>query len=192
MNKNFLPILTLIAGLLATGIACSISVGVPTATPIPTSTPTPVFTSSPSDFINSLEQPTIDAAAGTATIVLNEEQITSYVDAQLKSDPNPVLRDPQISLENNQIIIRGTIVMNGVSVFSNVTATVTVGADGLPKTNIVSADIGSFPVPSPLLSAISSMIDQGITENVDMFPNDYRLESISIGNHIMTIVFKKK
>jgi len=74
----------------------------------------------------------------------------------------------------------------------SLTATITVGTDGLPKANITSATVGAFPIPSPLLSTISEMVDRGITQNVDLSSENYRIESINIANHTMTIVLKKK
>src|SRR5512147_964665 len=101
MKRNNLPILTLIAILVVASLACSLSIGLPAITIPPTDTPTPipVSTQAAGEFVNSLKQPTLDAAAGTATIVLTEEEITSYVAEQLQADPNPFIRNPQVILE---------------------------------------------------------------------------------------------
>ncbi len=195
MNRNYFPILTLIAVLVVASLACSLSIVNPVVapTPTPTQTPIPVTTQAAGDFINSIEKPTIDPASGNATIVLTEQEITSYVATQLQSDPNSFIRDPQVSLEDNQVIIRGTIVTDIVTAPGTVTASIAVGADGLPKATITSATVGSFPIPAPLLTTASSMIDQGIANSVDQYSAaGYQIESITIANHQMTIVFKKK
>lgn len=192
MKRNYLPILTLIALFMVTSLACSLSIANPTSIPTPTPTPIPVSTEAAGEFINSIEQPTIDSTAGTATFVLTEAEITSYVAEQLQADPNPVIRDPQVILENNQVVINGTIVSAGLSAPGSLSATITVGEDGLPKANINSATVGAFPIPSPLLSTISGLIDRGITQNVNLSSTDYRIESITIANHTMTIQLKKK
>ncbi len=173
-------------------LACSLSIGTPTLVPTSTPSPIPVSTEAAGGFINSLEKPTFDPTAGTATIVLTEAEVTSFVAQQLQSDPNPIIRDPQVILENNQVVLTGTIVTDVATAPGSLTAIITVGADGLPIANITSATVGSFPIPSPLLSAISEMIDRGITDNVDVSSGNYQIESISIANHTMTIVLKKK
>ncbi len=198
MNRNYLSILTLIAILVVASLACSLSIVAPqaiisTPTPTPTQTLIPVNTQAAGDFITSIEQPTLDPVAGTASIVLTEEELTSYVATQLQSDPNAFIRDPQISLENGQIVVHGTIITDILTAPGSLTATVVVGPDGLPQATVTSATVGSFPVPAPLLSQASSMIDQGIADSISSVSSSgYQIESITIANHQMTIVFKKK
>ncbi len=195
MTRNYLPILTLIAVLVVASLACSLSIANPAITPTqtPTQTPIPVTTQAAGDFINSLENPTIDPAAGTATIVLTEQEITSYVDAQLRTDPSSFIRDPQVTLEDDQIVVHGTIVTDILTAPGTVAARVTVGADGLPQATITSATVGSIPIPTPLLSTASNMIDQGIYDSVQKYSDaNYQIESIAIADHQMTIVFKRK
>jgi hypothetical protein len=195
MNRNYLPILTLIAVLVVASLACSLSIVNPAIIPTSTPTQTPILvtTQAAGDFINSLEQPTFDPTTGSVTIVLTEQEITSYVATQLQSDPNTFIRDPQVTLEDNQVIIHGTVVTEILTAPGTVSATITVGEDGLPVATITSATVGSFPIPSPLLSTASDMIDQGISKSVNEYTGaNYQIVSITIADHQMTIVFKKK
>ncbi len=198
MKRNYLSILTLIALLVVASLACTLSIVSPqeviaTPTQTPTQTPIPVSTQAAGDFITAIEQPTMDPTAGTAPIVITEEELTSYVATQLQSDPNAFSRDPQISLENDQVVVNGTIATNIITAPGSLAAKIAVGPDGLPQATITSATVGAFPIPSPLLSQATGMIDQGIADSVSSVSSSgYQIESITIANHQMTIVFKKK
>ena len=193
MKKNYLPILTLIVILMAANIACSLSSSLSSeATATPTHT-VPISTQSAQSFEQSLSMPTIDAQAGTETIQFSEEQITSYVALQLQKDPKPIIREPQVFLENNQVVLQGQIVTDLITTSGTLAATVGVDQNGTPKVNIVSAQFGSFPIPTALLDAVSSMIDQAINDNINQTSGSgLKIAHISIADHLMTIVLNKK
>ncbi len=198
MKRNYLSILTLIALLVVASLACTLSIVSPqeviaTPTQTPTQTPIPVSTQAAGDFITAIEQPTMDPTAGTATIVITEEELTSYVATQLQSDPNAFIRDPQISLENDQVVVNGTIATNIITAPGSLAAEISVGPEGLPHATITSATVGGLPIPSPLLTQASGMIDKSIADSIsNVSSSGYQIESITIANHQMTIVFKKK
>ncbi len=186
MTKKYLPILTLIVILMATGLACSLST---VSSGAPTTEPTrviPVSTQAALEFQQSFEQPTLDAQAGTATIQFNEEQITSYVAYQLAQDPNQVIRNPQVYLENNQIILKGQVVTDVMTSDGQITANITIDSNGAPKVTIDSAQFGSIPIPIELLGTVSSMLDSAIKDNINS--DNYQIKSITIADHLMTIV----
>jgi hypothetical protein len=188
MKKKYLPILTLIVVLMAANLACSIStasLGAPTAEPTRV---IPVSTQAALGFQQSFEQPTVDAQAGTVTIQFNEEQITSYVTYQLAQDPTVPIHNPQIYLENNQVVVRGQIVTDAMTSDGQITATVTVDAGGKLKVDIVSAEVGSLQIPPQLLGAVTDMLDNAIKDNINT--DNYVIQSITIANHLMTIVLK--
>jgi hypothetical protein len=190
MKKKYLPILTLIVILIAANLACSLSTassGEPTAEPTRV---IPASTQAAQGFEQSFEKPTIDAQAGTETIQFNEEQITSYVAYQLAQDPNQIIHNPQVYLENNQIVLKGQIVTDVLTSDGQITAAITIDETGMPKVNIISAQFGSFPFPTPLLGTVSSMFDSAIKDNINT--DNYQIKSITIADHLMTIVLQKK
>lgn len=193
MKITYLPILTLIVILMSANIACSLSSSLSSeATPTPTHS-VPVSTQAVQSFEQSLSMPTVDAQAGTETIQFTEEQITSYIAYQLQQDPNPIIRLPQVFLENNQVVLQGQIVTDLMTSSGTLTATVGVDQNGTPKVNIVSAQFGSFPFPTALLDAVSKMIDQAINNNINQTSgSNLKIDHISIADHLMTIVLKKK
>ena len=188
MKKQYLPILTLIVILMAANLACSIS-----ASPIgsPTTEPTrliPVSTQAALDFQQSFEQPTVDAKAGTVTIQFNEEQITSYVAYQLAQDPSQPFHNPQIYLENNQVVVRGQIVTDVMTSDGQINANLSVDEGGKLKVDIVSAQFGSLQIPTQMLGTVSDLLDRAIKDNIKSA--NYQVKSITIADHLMTIVLQ--
>jgi len=191
MKKRYFPILTLITVLMAANLACLVSVGAPVS-PTPTSRPIPISTEAVQGFVQSMEQPTINPTTGSVTMLLTEEQITSYVAYQLQQDPNPVIRNPQIYLDNGQISIQGQITTDVMTGDGTLTAKINIDENGNPKVEILTAQFGTFPIPTALLGSISSLVDHYLNDYISQSNADYKVQSLSIANHVMTIVLIKK
>jgi len=185
MKKKYLPILTLIVTLMATSLACSLSTGSGGSTPEPTQS-IPISTEAARSFEQAFQQPTIDPTAGTETVQFSEEQITSYVAYQLAQDPTQPIRNPQIYLENNQVILKGQIVTDVLTSDGQLTATISVDTNGKPKFTIISAEFGSIQIPPELLDSVTSMLDSAIQDNIQS--DQFQIKSITIAGHKMTIV----
>jgi hypothetical protein len=189
MKKNLVPILTLIVILMAFNLACLFS-GIGSA-PTPERT-VPVSTEAAQGFVNSFEKPTFDATGNTASIKLTEEQITSYVASQLNQDPNPIIQNPQVLLEDNQVKLSGQVETDIITAPGMIIGTLSIDNNHLPKVTIISAKVGGFDIPPSLLTRIDSMIDRAITDNLTQPDVNFQVDSISINNRVMTITLKRK
>jgi hypothetical protein len=190
MKKRYFPILTLIVVLMSANLACLASVGAPPA-PTPTRSVL-ISTQAVQEFVQSVEKPTVDATAGTFTILLTEEQITSYVAYQLEQDPNPVIRNPQIFLENEQITIQGQITTDVMTGDGTLTAKINLDENGNPKIELLTAQFGSLQIPTVLLGSVSSLIDHYLNDYISQSSANYKIQSLNMASHVMTIVLIKK
>ena len=182
-------ILLALTALLLASLACSIFVGGPDypAGAIPVST----------EAVQSL-QSQIEAAmlagaqTGTLTLLITQEQITSYLAFKLAAQPNPAFYDPQVYLWDEQMKIYGKVERGYFNANILVALDVSVDEQGQPKVEIATADFGPFPAPDGLKQSMTAIISEAFTGSLGPVATGFRLESIDIANGLMTVTGRIK
>ncbi len=165
-------------------LACSIFVGGPSYP----STPIPVSTDAAQSLHDQVRQAaTAGAQSGTITLQITESQLTSYLANYLSSQPNPLITNPQVLLQNGQMQIFGRAQQGMFTANVSITMQVSVDANGQPQINITQTDFGPLPAPQGLNEAISSLIQQAYTGSLGPAATGFRLESITIADGVMTV-----
>lgn len=189
MKKNAVPILTLIVILMSANLACLFSgIG---EVPTPQRTVV-VSTQAARGFVDSFNKPTMNPQGNTATIKITEEQITSYVAYELNRDPNPMIQQPQVLFENNQVQLYGQVITDVITAPGNIVAAVSLDSNHIPKVDIVTAKVGGIDIPADILTKLDGMIDRAINDNLTQADVNFQVDSISIKDRIMTITLKRK
>lgn len=183
MNKyTAFPFLLIMLALAS--IACTIFVGGPEypAQPVPVSTEA-------AESIKDQFKQAVEAGltTGTVTMQLNESQLSSYLAIRLSEQANPFMTEPQVLLRDGQMQVYGKV-QRGIFQ-ANVSIIVNVGVDeaGQPKIEVASADFGPFPAPQGLNAAISAVVAEAYTGSLGPIATGFRMESITIGNGLMTL-----
>ena len=132
------------------------------------------------------------AESGEITLLITEEQITSYIAFKLATQANPVLQDPQVFLRDGQMQVYGKV-ERGYFI-ANVLVALTVNVDelGQPKIEIAMADFGPFPAPEGLKQSMTAIITEAYTGSLGPVATGFRLERIDIANGLMTVVGRIK
>ena len=184
-KKIFVAIITLALSTLA----CSIFVGGPSYP----STPIPVSTDAATSLHDQVQQAaTIGAQSGTITLHITESQLTSYLANYLNSQPNPLITNPQVLLQNGQMQVYGQAQQGMFTANVSITMQVSVDANGQPQINITQADFGPLPAPQGLNEAVSSLIQQAYTGSLGPAATGFRLESSTIADGVMTVTGRVK
>jgi hypothetical protein len=98
--------------------------------------------------------------------------------------------DPQVYLRNGQIQIYGKTRQGNFTANIGIVLAVGLNVDGRPELQLVSADFGPFPLPEGLNKAITAVIEEAYTGSLGPVATGFRIQSISIGDGVMTIVGK--
>lgn len=172
-------------------LACTINVGGPDYSDRPT---IPVSNEAAQSLREEIRR-AFEAGVVSGQVIINitEPQITSVLaqrlqsDQNLQQDENPLITEPQVYLRDGQMQIFGKT-RRGIFA-ANIGIIVAVGVDenGGPKIEIVSADFGPFPAPEGINNAIAALIQEAYTGSIGPVATGLRIETISIGNGIMTI-----
>ncbi len=170
-------------------LACSINVGGP-AYPAQA---IPVSTQAVGELDQSIQTSVAGGAlSGTVTLVITQEQMTSYLAFKLASQSNPILYDPQVLLQDGQIQIFGTARKGMFTATVKVVLTAGVDAQGHLQIELTSADFGPLPVPTRLKEAITAFIQEAYTGSLGPVATGFRIESIEVASGAMTITGKIK
>ena len=113
----------------------------------------PVSTEDAEDLAFNLGHGIVPDAEGRFTLLITEEELTSYVALNMGSS----MRDPQILLTNGQIHLYAILVG---PIEAPVTSVATVDIDsGSPRIVIESVSIDGFPIPNSFAEAFAHQID---------------------------------
>jgi hypothetical protein len=182
--------------LILASLACTIAVGGPDYSNRP---PIPVSSQAAESIKDEIKRAfEAGAASGEVTINITEPQITSLLASRLQTDQNlqqnsqPLITDPQVYLRDGKMQIFGKTQQGMFTANIGIVIAVSVGENGKPKIEIVSADFGPFPAPQGLNNAVSAMIDEAFTGSLGPVATGLRIETISIANGTMTLTGRIK
>ncbi len=179
MNKAVLGALT---ALLVSTFACSIFVGGPA---YPTELPAP--TQTPESLPQQIEQAmTAGAPTGQLSVQITEGQLTSFLQAKLAQDAHPLITEPRVYLRSGQMIVYGKATSGIFTANVSMTLAASVDENGQPKIDVVSTDFGPIPAPQGLNDLVSASFQEAFTGYLGPVATGFRLESISIGDGVMT------
>jgi hypothetical protein len=185
MNKAALCALT---ALLAATLACSIFVGGPT---YPTELPAP--TQTPESLPDQIEQAvTAGADTGQISLQISEGQLTSFLADKLAQQSNPVLTDPRVYLRSGQMIVYGKVTSGPFTANVSMILAVSVDENGQPKIEVVSTDFGPIPAPQGFNDMIAASFQEAFTGYLGPVATGFRLDTITIGDGVMTVAGRFK
>jgi hypothetical protein len=186
MKKPMRIVLLVPVFVLMVSLACSFSGG-----PTP---PRPVIVSTEQaqNLSKTVQSAKPDDSTGNISITVTEAQFTSYVVTNLRDNYEPILSNPVIIFQPDQVELYGTIQGDGISANGRVVLTVTIDEQGKPVVAIREANFGPIPIPGGLLSNLSQAIDKSITDAMSNNRTDYKLKSIRFATGIATVVIAKK
>jgi uncharacterized protein YpmS len=127
-------------------------------------------------------------AQGGLRVVLTEVQLTSLVANELSSQEDPVLREPQVSLRDDQMILNGRVQQAGLNADMEMVMEVGVTPAGQPDVTVVSASVGLFSLPQDMLDKISAQIKSSFESKIDQGIDKIFIDSITIDDGEMVIL----
>jgi hypothetical protein len=169
---------------LAASLACNISVGGPT----PPASPIPVSTEAAGEMQDLWKNAINNSQSGDISILITEEQITSYVAFKLAAQEKPPLSDVQIFLRDGKIQVYGTAKAASVSTSARIIISATVTSEGKVEFSVDEADFGPLPVPSGLLDGLSATLNEAFTGQIGSTATGLQIKSILISDGTLGII----
>jgi len=132
------------------------------------------------------------AESGEITLLITEEQITSYIAFRLAAQDNPLLKDPQVFLRDGQMQVYGKVERGYFIANVLIALNVNVDAAGQPVIEIATADFGPFPAPDGLRQSLTAIVTEAYTGSLGPVATGFRLDRIDIANGLMTVMGRIK
>lgn len=192
--KHKTHLFTLIFMLLLSALACQAGANsptLPTGLPqVPTGLPAiPTFDPSlTAKFEEEWQKSIVEAVAtGNFSVTITEGQFSEFINRKNAENPNAALSNIQIFLRDGQIQLYSTADSEAGSTTLQITASVAVSAEGKLQVNVISAQLGIFPVPESILSSISQSINDALNGQGTTGAENIQLQSVVITDGYMTI-----
>ena len=186
MKKTYVTFLTLPVLILIVSLACNLSGGPTPPRAVPTS---PELAQSVETTLQTVQP---DPTSGKLQFTVTEAQMTSYVNYNLRQDFEPILKNPVIVFQPDKMELYGTIQSDSITANGQVVMSVDINDQGKPSVKITEANFGPIPVPTGLLTNLSTAIDRSLSDAMSQNNSDYQLESIKITTGSATVTIRKK
>lgn len=166
-------------------IACQIDVGGPE----PPGVSIPIQPSE-AELLRSKWQSALESAAETdqVSILIDEAQMTAFLAERIADRDQPLIREPQVYLRDNQIQIFGIAERGILKATLLITVTPEITEDGDILFELSEASVGPVPAPSALKSTISAVLTEAFTGSIGSLATGIKISSLAIANGEMTIV----
>ncbi len=184
MRDWFRILLAVVAALALAGLACSVGGG---RVPTPPASPVVVSTESVGALEQTVQDALKNAQNGEVTIVVTEQQITSYAALKLAEEPDAPIQDVQVYLRDGQIQIYGRATVRGITAPAVVKMKVGTTAEGKLDVTVADAKFGPMPVPSSLLNSLSGGINEMLSGQFGPQATGIKITSVAIGDGQMSI-----
>jgi uncharacterized protein YpmS len=177
-------LLVILSVLVGASIACNLPArGATTPPPSPTLSPEEIRQLE-EQLRATLENPQEPAAV---TITVTEQQLTSFVASEVASMDNPPLTNPQVVLVNGQIEIYGVVNQAGISANAKTVLQPRIDAEGNPKLDVVSINIGPFPVPDSFKNQVEEMVDDTLSNYLMAQSDRFQVTDIQVSDGRMAV-----
>lgn len=171
------PILLSLAAL-----ACSLG-----KTPSPPASPIPVSTEAAGELEDLWKSAIENAENGQVTVVMTEEQVTSYVALKLAEEPDAPFQDVQVFLRDGKMTLQGNATIRGLTAPAQVVLSVSTTSEGRLQIDIDEADFGPLPVPRSMLESLSDGLNELISGEIGPQATGVRITSVAIADGQMAI-----
>ncbi|MDF1499499.1 MAG: hypothetical protein P1P76_03405 [Anaerolineales bacterium] len=179
------PIMLVFLSLVLASLACQVDLGGPQAP----GASIPVQPAA-AEELQANWQSALEAAVetGQVSILINEAQMTAFLAERIETREEPLIRNPQVYLQNDQIHVYG-IAERGI-LKANILITVTpeLSQEGEITFQLSEASVGPVPAPSALKSTISAVLTEAFTGSIGSLATGIRISSLAITDGLMTIV----
>ncbi len=171
-----------LVGLGTASLACGSVLGGPT----PPASAIPISTEAAGEFETLWQDAINNSVDGNVTVVMTEEQVTSYVALKLAESEDVPLTDIQIFLRDGQMTLKGNAKVGALVAPATIVIDVTVDAEGKIAATIEDADFGPIPVPQSMLDSLNESISESLTNELTIDSTEVTIKSIAIADGKMS------
>jgi uncharacterized protein YpmS len=173
--RYFLALLVLAAATLA----CSIPVSGPTPPP----SPVPLSTEEVQQLEQQLQETLVNPApSGEVTVTITEQQLNSFLVSKMAEQPDQLIMDPQVVLTNGQVEIYGKTNQGGLNLNSRIIVSPSVDANGEPRLEVISINLGPIQVTDALKERAQNLVDTMLRDYLSAKSGNFKITKITVAD----------
>jgi uncharacterized protein YpmS len=134
---------------------------------------------------------TLDPNAPIVEMKVTEAELTSQLVDQVSKQPQPILENPKVYLQNGQISVAGQSKQGFLTVDVLVVMIPEISADGNVNVKVISAKVGPIDAPDAIKQTLSDTINEQLKTAFNPTDSTVRIHSIKIADGVMTITGTK-
>jgi hypothetical protein len=185
LSIRWRALLAVLAALGLAGLACSPNLGI--GAPTPPASPIAVSTEAAGQLEGAWATAVANVDHGIVTVIMTEQQLTSYAALKLTSDPNTPITDPQIYLRNGKLILYGKVKTNNLTLPAALVLRVVPTAAGAISVTLDAANVGPIPLPSSLRDSLASNVNDLIAQNAGANSTGFKVTDVAIADGKLTL-----
>jgi hypothetical protein len=120
------------------------------------------------------------ADSGEVMLVLNEQQLTSYLSVRLSQDDRPLLDQPQVFLRDGEIRVYGIAALGPFEAGTLLSIQPILDSEGRIAFEVTSAEFGPLPAPKSLMEGLSELLTEAFTGKLGSLATGIRITSLAI------------
>jgi hypothetical protein len=171
--------------LVAASVACSL--GSPTATPTPRPTLIPVSTEAAGELEDVWATAVAGSKDGQVSVVVTEQQLTSFIAIKLAENPDSPIQDPQVLLRDGRMTLTASAAFQGIKAPVEIILSTAPDAEGVLKVTIDSGKFGGLPMPDALLESVSASINELVSGQFGPQGTGVRVTAVTIADGQMVV-----
>ena len=118
-------------------------------------------------------------------MTFTEADLTSFLNQELAAQSPQILTNAQVKLQNQTVEVTGHVNQGVISGDADIKFQVNVDENGEPKIKVLSANLGSIPIPASILDPMIASID--FKKLADSAGVHYKIQSLDISNGKLTV-----
>lgn len=184
MQNRQIRLFLVLLVLLAAGIACSAPVSSPKLPPTAVPMTTEQVKQLEEQIQSTLSNP---APSGEVTLTITQDQLNSFLSAQMKSQQDQTITDPSVVLTNGHIEVYGKVSQSGLSAVAKIVLQPRIDEQGNIKLDVVSINLGPLPVPDAMKSQVQDMADNMLMNYINANNGQFKVKSITVNEGSLSV-----
>ncbi|MEP7356194.1 MAG: LmeA family phospholipid-binding protein [Anaerolineales bacterium] len=174
-----------VLALVIASVACSLGGTAATATPRPTDIP--VSTEAAGQLENVWATAVAGSHDGQVSVVMTEQQLTSYIAIKMAENPDAPFKDPQVRLRDGKMTLTANATFQGVKAPIEIILSAAPDSEGVLKVTIEEAKLGGLPMPAALRDSVSTSINELVIGQIGSEGTGVKITAVTIADGQMVL-----
>ena len=117
---------------------------------------------------------------GEVTLNISEQELNSYIAAQLMAEPNQMISNPRLRFTDDRVELFAQVTQASLTADAMAVISPGISPDGDPQFEIESMTVGSIPVPDALMGQVEDLVDATMRDYLATNGASFKVSNIDV------------